>query len=83
MRLRKYSIEQLRAAVADSRSMRQVLSRLNVVPAGGNCDVLRKAIRHWQLDTSHFTGQAWNRRRVTGPKHPIDVYLSNEKPIQS
>ena len=83
MRLRKYSIEQLRAAVADSRSMRQVLSRLNVVPAGGNYDVLRKAIRHWQLDTSHFTGQAWNRRRVTGPKHPIDVYLSNEKPIQS
>ena len=83
MRLRKYSIEQLRAAVADSRSMRQVLSRLNVAPAGGNYDVLRKAIRHWQLDTSHFTGQAWNRSRVTGPKHPIDVYLSNEKPIQS
>lgn len=83
MKLRKYTPEQLIAAVATSRSLRQVLSRLDVAPAGGNYEVLRKAIRHWKLDTSHFVGQAWNRGERTGPKHQIEAYLSNSKPIQS
>ena len=83
MKLYKYSQEQLRDAVISSTSMRQVLIQLGVAPYGGNYDVLRKAIQHFNLDTSHFRGQAWNKGLSTGPKQPIEKYLSNELEIQS
>jgi len=63
--------------------MRQVLGKLNVAPFGGNYDVLRKAIEHCYLDTSHFAGQAWNKGKTLSPRQPTDVYLRNELPIQS
>jgi len=83
MRLYKYSEKQLREAVNNSTSMRQVLLALNVAPYGGNYDVLRKALKHFSLDTSHFTGQAWNKGKKLSPKHPIEAYLSNKVAIQS
>ena len=61
MKLHKYSEKDLIEAVKNSSSMRQTLQKLNVAPYGGNYDVLRKAIQHFQLDTTHFTGQAWNK----------------------
>lgn len=63
--------------------MRQVLQKLNVAAYGGNYDVLRKALEHFCLDTSHFTGQAWNKGKKLPPKQPIENYLNNEVPIQS
>jgi len=83
MKLYKYSEEQLIDAVRESPSMRQALQKLGVAPYGGNNDVLRKAIRYYKLDVSHFTGQAWNRGKTLPPRHPIEKYLSNEIPIQS
>ena len=83
MKLHKYSIEQLTDAVKSAKSMRQVLIKLNVAAYGGNYDVLRKAIKHFALDTSHFTGQAWNKGKKLPPKQPIEKYLSNKLPIQS
>jgi len=63
--------------------MRQVLQKLAVSPFGGNYDVLRKAIKHFDLDTSHFHGHAWNKGKKLGPKQPIEYYLNNKIPIQS
>jgi len=83
MNLHKYTHDQLVKAVATSNSLRQTLIKLNVAPFGGNYDVLRKAILHFNLDTSHFTGQAWNRGKKLPPKRPIARYLNNEIPIQS
>lgn len=83
MKLRKYSEVQLREAVAASASMRQVLQKLNVAPYGGNYEVLRKAIRHFQLDTSHFKGKAWNKGKQLPAKRPLANYLGNRTPIQS
>ena len=83
MKLRKYSDKQLREAVKNAASMRQALQILDVAPYGGNYDVLRKAIRHFNLDTSHFVGQAWNRGKILPPKQPIEKYLSNSLPLQS
>jgi hypothetical protein len=83
MKLHKYTEEQLKKAVLTSTSMRQVLQKLNVAPYGGNYDVLRKAIKYFKLDTSHFTGQAWNKGKKLSPRQPIEKYLSNEVPIQS
>lgn len=83
MKLHKYSLEQLKTAVKTSTSLRQVLIKVNVVPYGGNYDVLKKAIKHFNLDTRHFAGQAWNKGKKLAPKVLIEQYLSNESPIQS
>ena len=83
MKLHKYSLEQLKTAIETSTSMRQVLIKVNVVPYGGNYDVLRKALYHFNLDTSHFVGQAWNKGKMLDAKVSIEDYLSNKKPIQS
>ena len=83
MKLHKYTLEQLKEAIKTSVSMRQVLLSLGVAPYGGNYDVLRKSINHFNLDTSHFTGQAWNKGRQFAPKQPIKNYLNNKVPIQS
>ena len=83
MRLHKYTEEQLRQAVRLSTSLRQVLLHLNVAAFGGNYDVLRKAISHFRIDTSHFTGQAWNKGKKLKPKQSLEDYLSNKCAIQS
>lgn len=82
MKLRKYTEDQLRLAVQSSYSMRQVLDKLAVAPYGGNYDVLRKAIKYFDLDTSHFTSQGWSKGKVLGPRKTLDEYL-NGYPIGS
>lgn len=83
MILRKYTLEQLKDAVKDSFSNAQTLIKLNVVPAGGNYQTLNKAIRHFGIDASHFTGQLWSKGTTIGPKRDIEDYLSNKQTIQS
>lgn len=83
MNLHKYTLDQLEEAIKTSKSMRQTLLKLKVSPFGGNYDVLRKAILYYDLDTSHFTGQAWNRGKKLPPKCSTTIYLNNELPIQS
>jgi hypothetical protein len=83
MKLRKYSEADLRSAVADSWSFRQVLLKLRVAPLGGNYAVLRNAISHFQLDTSHFRGRGWSKGLRLPARKSLDVYLSNTSPVQS
>jgi len=83
MKLRKYTEDQLKDAILNSTSLRQTLLKLNVVPYGGNYDVLRKAIAFFNLDSSHFTGQGWAKNKTFVPRRKIEEYLSNQFPIQS
>ena len=83
MKLHKYTEGQLREAVKNSASFAQTLSKLGVAAYGGNYYVLKRAIRHFNLDTSHFTGQLWNKGRNIGPKQPLGKYLSNDLQIRS
>lgn len=59
-RQRKYTDEQLVNAIKNSGSIRQVLQRIGLVPAGGNYETVHRKIRELSLDTSHFHGQGWN-----------------------
>ena len=61
MKLKKYTKEQLANAIKESSSLAQTLKKLGVAPYGGNYQVLKKAIAHFKLDISHFTGQLWNK----------------------
>ncbi len=56
---------------------------LGISPCGGNYLVLKKAITYFNLDTSHFTGQLWNKGKRIGAKQPIENYLNNIVPISS
>lgn len=82
---RSWTIEELRNAVATSKSRRQVLFKLNLREAGGNYDQLRKYIEEHQLDTSHFTGMAWNKG-MTGigkPQKRLEEILVKNSYFQS
>lgn len=57
---RSWTDDQLSFAVKESRSIRGVLIKLQLVPAGGNYQQVKLAIAKLSLDTSHFTGQGWN-----------------------
>ena len=78
MKLRKYSLEQLKIAIKNSTSLRQALIKLNVTPYGGNYTVLKKAIKHFKLDSSHFVGQAWNKGKTMPIKYSLNDYLENK-----
>ena len=59
------SDDEFRQAVAASLSIRQVLSHIGLVPAGGNYKTVHDRIRRLALNTSHFTGSGWN----VGPRY--------------
>lgn len=80
---KNYTIPYLKAIVKKSKSIREVLSNLNMATAGGNYQTIKKKIAEHNIDTSHFTGQAWNKGKTLGPKRSVDEYLSNKKSIQS
>lgn len=83
MKLHKYSLDQLKLAINDSTSLRQVLIKLNVAAYGGNYETLKKAIIHFKINTSHFHGQAWSKGKKLSAKYSISDYLENKIPIQS
>ena len=76
---------QLKQAVINSTSLRQVLAKLNLVEAGGNYDQIKKYIKEYGLDSSHFTGKAWNKGRIgMGKPHiPLDKILVDGSTYQS
>ena len=61
MHKRSWTDEDLIAAVIASRSYRNVLLLLGLVPAGGNYVQVQYRIKALELDISHFTGKGWNK----------------------
>jgi hypothetical protein len=57
---RGWTEEQLVQAVASSRSYRQVMLKLGILPRGGNYATIQHYIVTLDLDTSHFLGRGWN-----------------------
>jgi len=75
--------DEFRLAVAGSLSVRQVLGRIGLVPAGGNYKTVHARIAKLELDTSHFTGAAWNvgeRYRSFGRKAILTEIMVEDLP---
>ena len=85
MRKRRWNEEQLRIAVKDSSSLRQVISRIGLIEAGGNYEQVRRYIGQFKLDISHFKGKAWNKglRGIGKPHIPTHKILVNGSYFQS
>ena len=58
---RKYTDQEFITAVKQSNSVSEVLSKLNLQPAGGNYKNFHSYVERLNLDTSHFTGQGWRK----------------------
>ena len=83
MKLKKYSLTQLQEAVASSVSIRQCLQKLNVAAYGGNYHGFHKAVKFYNIDTSHFTGMNLTGRRLPLRRKKLDDYLVNNSQIGS
>lgn len=57
MRFYKYDKLKLELAVKNNYSLAGVLSELGIRVAGGNYQTIKSAIKKFNLDISHFTGQ--------------------------
>ncbi len=85
MSQKRYDKEKLEIAIKNSYSISGVLRYLGIIPAGGNYRTVKKYIKEWNLDISHFTGQLWNKggHIVCNPAKPLDEILVKNSNYQS
>lgn len=85
MKSKGWSKESLIQAAKISTSIRQLLHKLNLREAGGNYAQIKKYLKLYQIDTSHFRGQGWNKG-LTGFSKPLlslEQILVTESSFQS
>lgn len=74
MRKRSWTEQKLRECVKEVFSIRQLLGRLGLKEAGGNYKQVKNYLAEYNIDTSHFRGQGWNK----GQKGKLSPHLSLE-----
>jgi len=74
---RRWTDDQLKAAVASSRSNAGVIRALGLIAAGGNYEQVLRRMRELEVDTAHFTGKGWNVGLAFDPRPhvPLDEVL--------
>lgn len=85
MRQKKWTIEELRIATQESFSMRQVLLKLRLRPAGGNYEQIKRRIEKDGLNIKHFRGKGWNAgmKGIGKPRIPLEKILVKNSNFQS
>lgn len=80
----RYTEEEFKLAASQVYSISKLIEKLGLIPVGGNYKTMHKKIAEWGVDTSHFTGQGWNKGKVV-PKEgtPLDEILSGKHPYFS
>lgn len=82
---RSWTDEQLKDAVIQSKSVRSVIVKLGLIPAGGNYAQVSAWIAKLSLDTTHFTGMSWNKGQSyhTKIRPSIESLLTQNSAVQS
>lgn len=81
---KKWDEQQLADAVKASESIRSVLIKIGLKPAGGNYTFINKQIKLLRLDISHFKGKAWNKgRKLPSKRKSLDDLLVVDSNYQS
>lgn len=85
MKRRSWTGVQLKEAVENSFSFRQVLARLGLREAGGNYAQVQKYIREYGFSITHFRGKVWNRglRGFGKPQLLLEEILTKSSSFQS
>lgn len=69
---------ELEKIVSESLSIADICRKLNIRPIGGNYKTIKFKLNLWNIDTSHFTGSAWNvgtRYKNIKKKIPLNEIL--------
>lgn len=89
----KYTKEYLEEFVKNSQSWQSLLRNLGLQVTGGNYANIQSRVRSSLINTSHFTGQAWNKGLTKETSEAVrlraekvsdkdeDVFVKNSKPI--
>ncbi len=85
MGTRRWTTKDLRLAVKSSHSIREVIIKLGLVPAGGNYEQVKNALREESISTEHFTGKGWRLNRIfePQPRIPLSDILVKHSTFQS
>jgi hypothetical protein len=78
-RKRRWSDKELQNAVLVSKSIREVIQRLGLIPAGGNYVQIQTRIRELGLNTNTLVGSGWRR----GKTYPFIPRITLEKLLVS
>ena len=79
MALQKYTKEWLEELCAESYSLAEVLRKAGRKQAGGSQATLKKKIAEFGIDTSHFTGQLWNKGKTKETDSRIAQQSANQE----
>ena len=58
---RNYTDENIIEYSKEVKSISGLLKKLNLRPTGGNYSNMKKNLQRLDIDTSHWTGQGWNK----------------------
>ena len=84
--MKRYNEEEAIKAIknTDNKSVRAILKEIGMCEiAGGNYQLIYETVKKFNLDTSHWLGQAIRKGQVFGNKRPISDYLENKAFIKS
>lgn len=77
MGLRQYDKEWLEELCAESFSLAEVLRKAGRKQGGGAQQTLKNKIAEYNIDTSHFTGQLWNKGKTKETDERIAAQAKN------
>lgn len=82
---KRFTQKELENVVQTSYSIAEVCGKLGIIPSGGNYQTIKKYIKKWSIDNSHFRGQGWNigLKFKPNPKKPLSEILAKNSPYQS
>ena len=85
IRPRRWTEQQLRDVTKRSRSIRQIITSLGLIPAGGNYSQIQKYFKIYNINTAHLKGSAWNRglQGVGTPRRELNEILVKNSTFQS
>ena len=80
-----FTKEEFENAVKASYSIANVCRILGLVPRGGNYSTVKRKIKKYGIDTSHFTGMGWNIGLKFRPfvQYSLDEILQKDFPYSS
>ena len=81
---KKYNDDEFIQAIKDSKSIREVLRRLEIKEAGGNYLTVKRKIKELGLDVSHFHGKGHllGKRNTWHVKQPLSEILKKDTPYR-
>ena len=85
MKPRKWTKIDLENAAKSSFSFRQVISKIGLVPAGGNYEQVKRYIKEYSINIKHFRGMGWNKgmKGIGKPKIALIDILVKKSMFQS